>query len=450
MVQIVTIDTPGLGDRSYIAHDGKVAVVVDPQRDTDRIDAVTEALGLRVALVLETHIHNDYLTGGLALARATGASYVVAADDDVAFDHVGARHGDRLEAGGLQVTVVGTPGHTPHHLSYVVGAAGGPPVSVFSGGSMLFGAVGRTDLIAAGRTDALTRAQYRSVRRLAANLGDDVAVFPTHGFGSFCSATKTTGTSSTIGNERSQNLALITDYEDAFVAELVSGLRAYPSYYVHMGPANARGPRPPDLSLPRWLEAGDVRRRIDAGQWVVDLRPRSLFAEQHLSGSISIEFGDAFATYVGWTLPWGEPLSLVGESPEQLLQARRELCRIGIDDLAGVTADDPRAAGDGALSAYRVADFADLAKAWSDDVVVLDVRRADEWASGHLRGARHLPLHELDQAMTSVPRRRLWVHCASGFRSSIAASLLARAGCDVTYVNDDWENAKGAGLPMAG
>jgi len=191
MHEVVTIETTGLGDRSYLIHDGNTAVVVDPQRDLDRVLLAAQASAVRIALVLETHIHNDYVTGGLALAEATGADYIVAATEDVGFHRTAARNGDQFTFGSLALTAVSTPGHTPAHLSYVLHDSTSHPVAVFTGGSMLFGAVGRTDLISADQTEWLTRAQYRSVRRLAEELPDDVAVYPTHGFGSFCSATPT-------------------------------------------------------------------------------------------------------------------------------------------------------------------------------------------------------------------------------------------------------------------
>ena len=221
MHAVVTIETPSLGDRSYLIHDGAVAVVVDPQRDIGRVLAVAESRHVRITHVLETHIHNDYVTGGLALARHAGAAYVVAAAEEVGFERLGVGDRDLLSAGSLTVTAVHTPGHTPGHMSFVLGEAGQDPFAVFTGGSLLYGAVGRTDLIGPGLTEQLTRAQYRSVRRLAAELPPEVAVYPTHGFGSFCSATPITGTASTIGHERLANIALRSD-EDTFVAELLA------------------------------------------------------------------------------------------------------------------------------------------------------------------------------------------------------------------------------------
>ena len=448
MHEVVTIETPGLGDRSYLVHDGETAVVVDPQRDIDRVLEAAAASGARVTHVLETHIHNDYVTGGFALAKATGAAYVVAATEDVAFSRTAAADGDPIRAGSLTLTAVATPGHTPGHLAYVLSDGGGTQVAVFTGGSMLFGAVGRTDLIGADQTEQLTRAQYRSVRRLADELPDQAAVYPTHGFGSFCSATPTSGTSSTIGNERRANVVMNSD-EDAFVKELISGLGAYPRYYAHMGPANRLGPAAPELTVPRPADAAELRRRIEAGEWVVDLRQRRVFASSHLSGSISVELGDPFATYLGWTIPWGTPLTLLGDGPEQVADAQRQLARIGIDHLEAAATGPASDLADGQISGYGVSDFEGLAARWGrGGQVVLDVRRPDEWSAGHLTGAVHVPFWELERRAGEVPAGEVWVHCASGFRAAIGASLLDRAGRQVVHVDDDWDRVAQLGLPV--
>ena len=447
MHEVVTIETTGLGDRSYLVHDGEQAAVIDPQRDIDRVLAAAEAAAVRITHVLETHIHNDYVTGGLALARAAGAGYVVAAAEEVSFDRVPAGDGDRFRSGRLTLTAMATPGHTPGHLSYVLQVAEGTPVAVFTGGSMLFGAVGRTDLISPDQTTALTRAQYRSVRRLAGELPDPVAVYPTHGFGSFCSATPTSGSSSTIGAERASNIALTSD-EDSFVRELIAGLGAYPRYYAQMGPANRRGPAAPDLTAPPAAEPAELQRRIRAGEWVVDLRQCRAFADRHLAGSISVELGDPFATYLGWTMAWGTPLTLIGDSPAQVARAQRELARIGIDQLAVAATGSTGELAAGPMASYAVSDFAGLAAGWGQTGrVVLDVRRPDEWHAGHLAGAVHIPFWELERRSGEVPAGEVWVHCASGFRAAIAASLLDRAGRRVVHVDDDWERAARLGLP---
>ena len=234
-VEVVAIDTTALGDRSYLAHDGSVALVVDPQRDIDRVLALAAGRGVRITHVFETHLHNDYVTGGLALARLTGAAYHVNAADPVAFDRVPVRDGDVIEVSpAMSVRVLDTPGHTFTHLSYVLLAAGHPH-AVFSGGSLLYGSTGRPDLLGKAHARELARAQYASARLLAAELPADADVYPTHGFGSFCSATQAEGTSSTIGRERAVNPVLTLD-QDSYVAETLAGLDVYPAYYAHMGP----------------------------------------------------------------------------------------------------------------------------------------------------------------------------------------------------------------------
>ena len=330
MVEVLPIETPTLGDRSYLAHDDDVALIIDPQRDIDRVSALAEGRGVRITHVAETHMHNDYVTGGLALSRATGASYLVNAADPVGFACAPVRDGDSLDIGAsMRLRVLATPGHTFNHLSYVLEAAG-EVAGVFTGGSLLYGSTGRPDLLGPGHTAALARAQYASAHRLARELPDSAEIFPTHGFGSFCAATQSQARSSTIGAEKRSNPAL-TLGEQAYVANLIAGLDAWPTYYAHMGPANIAGPAGPDLSPPRRADAAEVRRRIQAGEWVVDLRDRVAFASGFVPGSFSFPLDGSFATYLGWVIPWNKPVTLLGETPEQVSRAQRELVRIGID-----------------------------------------------------------------------------------------------------------------------
>ncbi len=457
---IITIETTALGDRSYLLVDGSRVAVVDPQRDIDRVERILADQQLRVTHVLETHVHNDYVSGGLELARRTGATNVVPAGDEVAYERTSARDGDEFQVGALALRAVHTPGHTPHHLSYVV-VDRGRPVAAFTGGSMLYGTVGRTDLLGDAVTDELTRAQFHSVRRLARELPDDVELHPTHGFGSFCSSTSTSGSAtSTIAQERRSNVALTLDDEEAFVERLLGGFTAYPRYYAHMGPINRHGPSPVDLSGPEAVDPAEVRRRIHDGEWVVDLRSREAFARGHLAGTLNLEIGDSFATYLGWTLPWGTPVTLVGDSLAEVAEAQRQMVRIGIDRPAGAADGGVTVWGAGGeIRTYKAATFADLAdaadgadlaEAGTDAIVVLDVRRDDEWEEGYIEGAVHIPLHDLSQRVDDLPRRPIWVHCASGYRAALAASMLDRAGHDVVVIDDEWEEAaKHDGLHVA-
>ena len=310
-----------------------MALVVDPQRDLDRVLALLDEHGVRLTHVFETHIHNDYVTGGLALAQRTGAAYLVNGADEVAFDRTPVTDGEVVEVGSrMRVLALSTPGHTFTHLSYALAdAATGEQVAVFSGGSLLFGATGRPDLLGPEHTDELVRAQHASARRLAEALPDEAAVMPTHGFGSFCSATQSEATSSTVGQEKQHNPALTQD-EETYVRELLDGLTAFPAYYAHMAPANAQGPSEPDLSPPAEADPVELRQRIEAGEWVVDLRTRSLFAAGHVPGSLNFGLDGGFATYLGWLIEWGTPLTLLGDSGEQVAEAQRELVASGSID----------------------------------------------------------------------------------------------------------------------
>jgi glyoxylase-like metal-dependent hydrolase (beta-lactamase superfamily II) len=450
MVHVEVVETRELGDRSYIAHDGAAALVVDPQRDVDRLERIIADKGLRLAAVAETHIHNDYVTGGLELARRTGADYLVSADDEVSFERRPVRDGQEIEYGGLRVRLVHTPGHTFHHLSYVVTGDDGDAPAVFTGGSLLYGSVGRTDLLGRDKAAELTRHQFRSAKRLDELLEDDARIFPTHGFGSFCSAGAASGAdSSTMGEERKTNEALTTSDEDEFVEQLLANLTAYPAYYAHMGPLNAAGPAAPDLSTPREVDRDQLRQSIESGDWVVDLRNRRAYAAGHVSGTIGIELGsEQFSTYVGWLMPWGTPLTLIGTDADEVATAQRQLVRIGIERLAGATTAPVEQLLDGHPEEYRRVEFADVND--GVDATILDVRQDDERAESAIPGSAHVPIHELLTRMEELPKdSTLWVHCATGFRASIAASLLQRADYDVVLIDDDYTKAGELGLTSA-
>ncbi|OLT29808.1 hypothetical protein BJF79_40325 [Actinomadura sp. CNU-125] len=224
MTDVEIIETAALGDRSHVAHDGEHAIVVDPQRDLDRVARVLDERGLRCALVLETHVHNDYVSGGLELARATGAEHGLPAAAFLAFGHRPLADGDELDVGDLRVRAVATPGHTDAHLAYIVDGPGG--TALFTGGSLLYGTVGRPDLVAPSRTGELARAQYRSAHRLAGLAGDDARVYPTHGFGSFCSSAPAADDAVwTLGDERARNDALTEPSEDYLGLVVVHRIR---------------------------------------------------------------------------------------------------------------------------------------------------------------------------------------------------------------------------------
>ena len=458
---VLVIETPGLGNRGYLVHDGATAVAIDPQRDIDRVETLLAQHGLTLSHVCETHVHNDYVSGGYHLARRHDAVYVIPSGSGVTVEHTGMSDGDTFEVGQLEIGVMASPGHTPHHVSYTARRAGERHESdagvVFTGGSMLYGAVGRPDLVAPELTEKQAHDQWNSVQRMANELDDRTFVYPTHGFGSFCAATQNEGVAGTIADERATNPALLRD-EQTFVDETLAGLDVFPAYYAHMGPANAAGPSEVDLSLPRPTVAAEIRERIDAGEWVIDLRSREVFAGGHVPGTLSFDLDGAFIAYVGWLIPWGTPVTLLGETTEQVEAAQRELVRIGIDRPVAQAVGGPEFWSDGEVlqSTPRI-DFAELAEivAAHPDAYLLDVRQVLEWEEAHVAGAHHLPFYRVADRPDDIPRDRpVYVTCGSGYRAAAVVSLL-RGGSgrwepfdNLVHVDDDWANALQTSLPI--
>ncbi|MFG2498720.1 rhodanese-like domain-containing protein [Streptomyces sp. NPDC048441] len=453
MFFVDTLEFEGLGNRSYLAGGANAAVVVDPPRDIDQVIAAAARRGVRIAYVAETHVHNDYVTGGLELARLTGAHYLVPAGASVSFARTPVADGDSVTVDeGLELRAIATPGHTPHHTSYAL-QEDGRGVAAFTGGSLLIGTVGRPDLVEPRLTERLARAQHASAHRLAAELADEVRVLPTHGFGSFCSSSspsRVDGGATTIGDERRNNAALTEDV-DSFVAGMLAALDDVPAYYAHMGPANAEGPAPVDLTPPEPADAAEIAVRLAAGEWVVDLRNRVAFADGHVAGSFNFEGEGKLATYLAWLIPWGKPVTLLAGTPEQIAAAQRELTRVGIDRPAAAATGDPadwirEGERPASFPRARFADLADVRRR-GERVVVLDVRRDSERAGGgFIDGSVHIPIHELPGRIGDVPPGTVWVHCAGGMRAAIAASLLDAAGREVVGVDDGFEAAADAGL----
>jgi hydroxyacylglutathione hydrolase len=448
---VITLDSTGLGDRSYVVHDGRTALVVDPQRDIDRVEQVIAEHGLRIGAVAETHFHNDYVSGGMELARKHAADYIVPSGFDIQYDATQVGDGDTFAVGDLQVEVIHTPGHTPNHMSY--SARIGDNSVVFTGGGLLYGSVGRPDLVAPDLTVKQAHDQWHSARKLADRLGDETAVYPTHGFGSFCSATQTQGVSSTIGNEKATNPAL-TESEQAFVDMTLAGLDVFPAYYAHMGPANVAGPAQVDLSIPEPVDPDELRARVSRGEWIVDLRSREVFASGHLPGSVNFDLNGSFINYLAWMMPWGAPVTLLGSTPEQVAQAQRELVRVGIDQLTGAAVGGPDSwlADPAQVATLRRLSFVDLAEEdkGQDAPYIIDTRQILEWEAGHVEGAHFIPFYEIADRLGDVPRDRpVYIHCGSGYRAAAVVSLLQQEGFDnVVLVDDMFANAAAAGFTI--
>jgi hydroxyacylglutathione hydrolase len=430
-VDIEVFVTPGLGDNTFVIVSGDEAAVIDPQRDARRFVEAATGRRARVRSVLETHVHNDYVSGMHEIRAATGAELVLPGAGDYAFDHRRAVEGEEVLVGDLRLVAMDTPGHTYEHIAWLVHEQGDDvPVAVFTGGSLLVGSAGRSDLLGPDHTDALTRHQFETVRRLA-ELPDSVRILPTHGAGSFCvAAMPSTERTTTLGAERKNNpLVGAVDLAE-FTEELTGELMAYPAYYPRMAPINRAG-APVLGSLPVLgpLTIDELKARSAEGAVVVDTRERDDFARVHIPGSLNIELNSGFGSYVGWLLEFGAPLVLVLPDPACQADAVTQLFRIGWPAPLGYLdggVEAWQAAGEDVRS-YPSTDVTALCAALGSGEPnrVIDVRQPLEWMWGTAPNSERVFVADLparlDDVAGDVPA---WVICSNGHRAAIAASLL--------------------------
>ena len=444
---VVPIVDEGLGNSAYLVDlaDGR-ALAVDACRDLRAMRAEAARRGLTIAYAADTHLHADFLSGAVQLAADEGATVLASRAGGREFPHRGLSDGDEVDLGGLRLRTLATPGHTHEHIAFEL-QDDRRTLGVFTGGSLIVGSAARTDLVSPGRTEELARAQYRSVRRLA-ELGDEVAVWPTHGAGSFCSAPPGSERTSTIGIERATNTLLGAESEDAFVKQLLDSLGSFPPYFLTLGEINRRGPQLlHGESLPG-LPATEVARLRETGAEIVDVRPVSDFAAAHAPGSVSIPLRPAFATWLGWLLPAATPLIVVRNADQDPAEILWQARKIGYDRIVGEL--------DGGIAAWTDAgqptgSIPLVSAEQVGDTSVLDVRQTNEYAAGHIPGAAHVELGRLaaDPATTGH-RGPTVVMCGHGERAMGAASLLARAGHrDVAVLAggpEDWAATTGRRL----
>ena len=435
-MDITTFRTDGLGDSTYLlTHDGG-GVVIDPQRDVERFERAVLEAGVDLTHVLETHIHNDYVSGGRDLARRTGARLVLPAAAGVAFDHLPAFHQEDLPGGPVVIRPLHTPGHTPEHMSYAI-LLEGEVVAVFSGGSLLVGSAGRTDLLGGDRAGQLARLQYMSVHRLA-GLPDETGLYPTHGEGSFCTASGAGRTVSTIGMERRTNPVLAYPDPDTFAAGQLAGLQPFPAYYAHMGPINLMGPEPMMVSELDVLDPSDLPD--DAR--LVDIRPRAAFAAGHIPGSLGLEMSDQVAVWAGWLLPFDSPVVLVAERGQDVEEAARQFGRIGFDNVLGVVYGvSGWVEAGGSLASFETRTTDDLGHRLWQRVRTSKCSMSARRGSGrrcHLSRDSALPLR-CPTSRTGLPAgldssREVWVTCGSGYRAFVGSAYLEAAGLRIVVV----------------
>lgn len=436
----VALVDEGLGNSSYLVGlgDGR-ALIVDPSRHPAPHLAEAERRGLKIAYTVETHLHADFVSGSRELA-ALGATVVAPAAARHRFPVRGVEHGERIDLGGLHLRGLATPGHTPEHLAYVL-EENGRPLALFSGGSLLVGAVARTDLIAPDQTETLARQLWRSLHERILTLPDDLPVYPTHGAGSFCSAPASGARTTTIGAEKQGNPLLAATDEDAFVKLLLSGLGTYPPYFRRLRDVNRNGPivhGRDDPLVPR-LAPSEVRARAARSAVVVDIRSVEAFAAGHIPGSLSIPLRPVFATWLGWLVPASASIVLAVDDATAVARAVIEARKVGYEQLDGMVEPEM---WDEPLASIRLQPTARA------EGTVLDVRQRNEYDAGHIPGALHVELGDIGN--TPIPSGPVSVMCAHGERAMSAASILARAGHrHVTVLTGgpgDWSIVQGTTL----
>lgn len=416
--------------------------VVDPRRDVDVYLEFAAAHGLRISHILETHIHADYASGARELAERTGAELWLSAYDhgetfEVSFRHREMRDGDAVEIGAVRIQAVHTPGHTPEHLSFLVydGARSREvPLLMLTGDFLFVGSLGRPDLLGEEAKRELASRLYDSVRDKLAALPDGLEIRPAHGAGSLCGAGMSGRPLSTLGYERATNPYLDPALSrQAFIDKILGSVPPFPDYYRRMKRLNSLGP--PNLASRSALPAlppADFYDAITAGYQVIDLRDPGAFGAGHIPGSLGIGAGPSFLIWAPWVMSYEAPVLLVASDPETARQAERELARVGIDDVRGSLL--------GGIEAWAEAGFPletlpqvtpeELAEKLRsrESLRVVDLRSPSEWERGHLSGALHLPLPELPRRIGELDGEPLALICGSGYRSTVAASVLERAG----------------------
>jgi hydroxyacylglutathione hydrolase len=431
----------GLGHSSYLVDlgDGS-ALIVDPPRFPDAHARAARERGLRIAWTADTHSHADYVSGSPELGAA-GASFIAPKACRLETPHVPVDPGDDVVlAPGRTLRAIATPGHTPEHLAYLL-VEDGTPAALFSGGSLMVGTVGRTDLLGPEQAEPLARCLYRALHDEIAVLPDDLSVYPTHGAGSFCSAPGASERSTTIGRERRTNPLFAIADEDAFVRELLAGFGTFPPYFQRLPELNRRGPRLyGELPTLDRLDVSRVRELRDAGAVVIDARPISAYAGGHIPGSLSIELRPVFASWLGWLVDPDATLTFVLDTDQDRADVVRACLDVGLENLAGEldgSIDAWRAAG-GALTTTPLVDPGTIIEG-----ALIDVRQRNEYATAHIEGALNIELGGLLDA--PLPDTAMTLMCGHGERAMTGASVLERRGrTDVTVRSggpDDWANA---------
>lgn len=436
---------PSIAQASYLIGCGASgeAIVIDPNRDADIYLNAAAQDNLKIAYITDTHIHADYISGTRELAARTGATMLLSDEGDADWKYAFAsegrliRNGDRIRVGNVTIDVVHTPGHTPEHLTFLItdGAVANEPIAALTGDFIFVGDVGRPDLLEKaanikGTMEKAARTLYHSLRDF--NRHEEwLQIWPGHGAGSACGKGISAVPYSTLGYERRFNWAFKVKDEQEFVANVLSGQPDPPKYFATMKRINKEGPRVlGGICTPRRQDDEVLASVVEAGALVIDVRAAADYAERFLPGTLNIPLNNAFVTWAGWLVPYTQDFYLLlGTGAEsRLAEATRALALIGLDRVAGYFTESAlERLGPSAVDRIPQVSPRDLSS--DGKRLVVDVRSDMEWESGHLAGAKHIPLGHLATRLAELPKDQpLVMQCQSGARSAIAASLLRREG----------------------
>ena len=448
-----------LAHASYMVGSEGVAAVIDPQRDVDIYLEAAARMNLKIEYIIETHVHADFVSGHRELAQRTGAHIYLGVGSGAEFLHVAVTDGDEIEFGQCCLRFLQTPGHTLESICILMDDRSQPdrPASVFTGDTLFVGDVGRPDLSPTHTPQQLAAIMFQSIHEKLLTLPDDTEIFPAHGAGSLCGRQMSSESSSTIGKQRQSNYALLARTSEEFVHLLTDNLPARPEYFAQEVDLNRRGAAPlSELPPLAPLTAPEVLRLQKEGAVVVDTRPAMQFAVAHVPGSVHIALTGQYASWAARILGLDTRLIIAGEDPEHVRESQMRLARVGVENVAGYLADG--VAGwikNGFELDYipqiTVQDFVELREQEPERIAVLDVRELGEVGGGAIENSVCIPLGKLKSRTAELDRDKLLVvHCKGGYRSSIATSILRRAGFrDIANLIGGFDAWKTAGLPCA-
>jgi hydroxyacylglutathione hydrolase len=436
-MKIERFEIPGLAQYSYVVSSDGKAAVIDPIRDVDRYVSYAAVEGLTIVQVLETHIHADFASGSPALAEETGAELSLSSYDEgqhyqYSMPHRSLRDGDSIEIGRVRLKAMHTPGHTPEHLSFVLydnDRSSTEAVALFSGDFLFVGSLGRPDLLGEEAKQGLAHQLFRSLHEKLASFRDGVQLYPGHGAGSLCGSGMGERPESTLGYERATN-ALFNMAEEDFVAEILGSVPPMPAYYLRMKELNSKGAS--RLSVIPGNQAITAKQVAELAPLddvlILDLRRPEAFGGAHIPGALNIGAKQNLSLWAGWMLNPDSRIVLVSETGDDE-QSRRALVRVGLDRVEGFLSKGIAAWIDAGFDIARTTQLSvHEVELHRSEALVVDVRSDKEWEGGRIAGAQHMLLGDLPRLLTTLPANRpLIAVCGSGYRSSIAASVLMKS-----------------------